>query len=418
MNQILNKQIPQLVALITREMTNRDDKKAHWAAFKKRYDRELCEILGVDPKWGLQAGSLIGFDLDEERKLILLNYSASAHNLLHEIDGGWSPMLRQMRGLVYAWNVPGQAEGVKLVSRGFEKFFNQSEIPETSMDSLAADSGDSLLACTAKEDGHMIEYFLHDRKLCATTRGRLGTPSAEAALDMIGRSTFMKAQIISKRFGKDLMSLVCEFVHPMTRVHVDYGDSKKLFLLEAYDKNGEMVGRPVLEAIADELYEFFVLPEFREMTLTELVAEINDRDVHNREGWVAFIPESAGGFRRVKFKYIAYIGEMVKSKLSYKYLMNCIKNDRLDKMLITLPEEIRTVAYDMVREVVEATNDGANSELGYKALYSLYSPNEGGVDYFRTVCRGYYREVERLGNKRVHINVGTSPKYIDINFEV
>ena len=325
-------------------------------------------------------------------------------------------MLRQMRGLVYAWETPGSAEGVRLVSRGFEKFFNQSEIPETSLESLSACAGDSLLACTAKEDGHMIEYFMHNRKLCATTRGRLGTPSAEAALDMIARSTFMKAQIISKRFGKDLMSLVCEFVHPMTRVHVDYGDSKKLFLLEAYDTNGNMVGRPVLEAIADELCEHFVLPEFRQLTLTELVAEINDRNVHNREGWVAFIPASSGNFRRVKFKYIAYIGEMVKSKLSYKYLMNCIKNDRLDKMLITLPEEIRTVAYGMVREVVTLTNKGANSGLGYKALYDLYNPNEGGVEYFRTVCRAYYREVSGLGMKTIKINTSASSEQLHIKF--
>jgi len=414
MNQILNNQIPQLVAFITSEMTNREDKKAKWAAFKNLHNDKLCEILGVDSKWGLKAGSLIGFDLDEDRKLILLNYSASAHNLLHEIEDGWSLMLRQMRGLVYSWETPGQTAGIRLISRGFEKFFNQSEIPETSIDSLTEIAGSQLLACTAKEDGHMIEYFMHDRKLCSTTRGRLGTPSADAALDMIARSTFMKTQIIAKRFGKDLMSLVCEFVHPMTRVHVDYGDAKKLFLLEAYDTAGEMVGRPVLEAIADELYDHFVLPDFREMTLTQLVAEINNRDVHNREGWVAFIPESAGGFRRVKFKYIAYIGEMVKSKLSYKYLMNCIKNDRLDKMLITLPEEIRAVAYDMVTEVVETTNAGANSELGYKSLYSLYSPNEGGVDYFRTVCRGYYREVASLGSKRVHINLGTTPRHVDI----
>jgi hypothetical protein len=131
---------------------------------------------------------------------------------------------------------------------------------------------------------------------------------------------------------------------------------------------------------------------------------------------VAFIPSSAGGFRRVKFKYIAYIGEMVKSKLSYKYLMNCIKNDRLDKMLITLPEEIRAVAYDMVREVVEATSAGSNSDLGYKALYALYSPNEGGIEYFRSVCRGYYREIESLGNKRIYINLGASSQYIDIKF--
>jgi|TARA_R110000824_G_scaffold169788_4_gene346975 hypothetical protein len=393
MSQILNNKVPQLVSLITREMTSREDKKKNWARFKKVYDKELCEILGVDPAWGLQAGSLIGFDIDEDRKLILLNYSASAHNLLHEIDGGWSPVLRQMRGLVYAFETPGEVEGVRLVSRGFEKFFNQSELPETSLDVLASDAGNIGLFCTAKEDGHMIEYFMHDRKLCATTRGRLGTPSSEAALDMIQRSTFMKAQIIANRFDKKLMSLVCEFVHPMTRVHVNYGDAKKLFLLEAYDTSGEVVGQSILAAIADELHEYFTLPELRIMTLPELTSEINNRTVHNREGWVAQIPTPDGGFRRIKFKYIAYIGEMVKSKLSYKYLMNCIKNDRLDKMLITLPEEIRAVAYDMVREVVEATDLGFNGDLGYKSLYSLYTPNDGGIDYFRTVCRGYYRAV-------------------------
>jgi len=394
MNKILDNQIPQLVAFITSEITNREDKKKNWANFKNRHDSKLCEILGVDPAWGLKAGSLIGFDIDEDRKLILLNYSASAHNLLHEIKGGWSPVLRQMRGLVYAFETPGEVEGVRIVSRGFEKFFNQSELPETRMDVLSAAAGNVDLFCTAKEDGHMIEYFMHDRKLCTTTRGRLGTPSANAALDMIQRSTFMKAQIISKRFGKDLMSLVCEFVHPMTRVHVDYGNAKKLFLLEAYDVNGAHVGRDVLIAIAEELYEHFTLPVSRKMTLSELDMEINNRDVHNREGWVAQIPDSSGGFRRVKFKYIAYIGEMVKSKLSYKYLMNCIKNDRLDYMLITLPEEIRAVAYSMVDEIKKTT-----SPDGYASLYELYSPNEGGVDYYRTVCREYWRHAANLKNQ-------------------
>jgi len=386
MNKIIEGQIHNLVALLTREMTTREDKKENWASFKKRYDQDLCEILGVDPAWGLRAGSLIGFDIDSKRKLILLNYSASAHNLLHEIKDGWSPVLRQMRGLVYSFETPGETAGVKLVSRGFEKFFNQSELPETSMDALAESAGTTGLLCTAKEDGHMIEYFMHNRKLCSTTRGRLGTPSAEAALDMIQRSTFMKAQIITKRFGKELMSLVCEFVHPMTRVHVDYSGAKKLFLLEAYDVNGDCIGRDALSAITDELFEYFILPDYRIMTLSELDQEINNREVQNKEGWVAQIPAPDGGFRRVKFKYIAYIGEMVKSKLSYKYLMNCIKNERLDYMLITLPEEIRAVAYSMVDDIARRT-----TQDGYASLYQLYSPAEGGIDYYRTVCRTYWR---------------------------
>ena len=418
MNDILNKQIPQLVALITLEMTNRADKKQYWADFKNRRNSELCQILGIDPAWGLQAGSLIGFDIDEDRQLILLNYSSAAHNLLHEIDGGWTPVLRQLRGLVYAWEKPGVVAGVKLVSRGFEKFFNQSELPETQMEALADQAGNERIMCSAKEDGHMIEYFLHNRKLCATTRGRLDTPSATEALGMIQRSTFIKSQVVAKRYGKELMSLVCEFIHPMTRVHVDYGGDKKLFLLEAYDAQGEAVGYEVLRAIAGELDDYFVLPEMRRMTLQELDAEINRRSVQNREGWVAQVPDGTGGFRRVKFKYIAYIGEMVKSKLSYKYLMSCIKNDRLDKMLITLPEEIRGVAHDMVREIVAATNAGTNDGSDYKTLYELHTPNEGSVENFRNVCRGYYRHVlsayESSGTKKLQLNAAVTAGRISV----
>lgn len=416
MNLIFSKNIPQLVALITREITSREDKKTHWARFKKQYDRELCEILGVDPSWGIPAGSLLGFDVDEKRKLILLNYSATAHNLLHEVDGGWTPVLRQLRGLVCCYENPGSVAGVKLVSRGFEKFFNQSEIPETSIEKLSEAADGRVVECTSKEDGHMIEYFVHERKLCATTRGKLNTPSAEGALDMLSRGSFIRSGVVCKRFGKDLLSLVCEFVHPMTRVHVDYGDSKKLFLLEAYDVNGEPLGRNVLEEIASEMPDVFVLPKVSYMTLEELVYEINDRRVQNREGWVAQIPSPAGGTRRVKFKYIAYIGEMVKSKLSYKYLMNCIKNDRLSKMLITLPEEIREVAYNMVSEIIGITNISVpDGKLGYRQLYSLYTPNEGGVEYFRSVCRMYYKEVVASGGKRIAVLLKGNTSYMDIS---
>jgi len=121
------------------------------------------------------------------------------------------------------------------------------------------------------------------------------------------------------------------------------------------------------------------------MTITEVIDEINRRDVHNNEGWVACIGEGTNA-QRIKFKYINYIGEMVKSKLSYKYLMNCMVNERLDKMLITLPEEIRDVAYRMVDKIKHLSNSSS-----YKALYVLYGDQEGSVEYFRTVCRKYYR---------------------------
>jgi hypothetical protein len=390
MNDILHEQIPNLVAFLTSEMSCIEDKREKWAGFKTKRNNCLCQILGVDPAWGIQAGSLINFDIDPERKLILLNYSSTAHNLLHEIPNGWTPMLRMMRGLVYSYENPGQFEGVKLVSRGFEKFFNQSELPENSLAQLGEVTAGQKFMCVAKEDGHMIEYFRINGTLCATTRGKLNSPSAIESLSLLDDKTFQEVQkLVSAQFGIDIMSLVCEFIHPTTQVHVDYQGAQKVFLLEAYDVRGRPVSYEVLQAIG-AAFPKFELPVSREMSLDELLVEINDRSVHNREGWVAQIPQANGQIRRVKFKYIAYIGEMVKSKLSYKYLMRCIQSDRLNKMLITLPEEIREVAYAMTAEVLETVASYEGSP-GYTGLYQLYTPTEGSIENFRNVCRGFYR---------------------------
>tara|TARA_Y100000034_G_C6901371_1_gene416992 strand:+ start:2477 stop:3667 length:1191 start_codon:yes stop_codon:yes gene_type:complete len=392
---IFSESVPSLVAFLTDKIRAPEDKKKLWAAIKRDHNDFLCEVLGVDPEWGLKAGNLIGFDIDFDRQLILLNYSPSAHNLLHEIEGGWTPVLKQLRGLVVSYEKPGHLRGIKLASRGFEKFFNYWELPETSQEELSKFTMDRPVFCTRKEDGHMIEYFLHRGQLSATTRGRLETPSGLASLDMLTRSQFIKAHSIASLMSCDLMSLVCEFVHPTTEVHVDYEGVKKIYLLEAYDTRGKAVDYAVLARIASEMPGIFKMPEARWMTVDELHAEINDRSVENCEGWVSQVPDRHGP-RRIKYKYISYIGRMVKSKLSYKYLMNCIKNDRLDMMLITLPEELRATAYDMVDQVrkLAATGEGP---FGYRVLYDLHTEAEGGRENFRNICRGFYRSQNVAG---------------------
>jgi len=346
--------------------------------------------------WGIQAGNLIGFDIDFNRKLMLLNYSPTAHNLLHEIPGGWTNVLRALRGLVVSFDKSGDESGVRLVSRGFEKFFNQGELPEVQLEKLKEDTRGEAVFCTQKEDGHMIEYFLHQGKLCSTTRGRLSTPSGQAAMEMLTRAQFVKASNIAAAMNTKLMTLVCEFIHPMTKVHVDYCDDRSIYLLEAYDTQGHPVFRDVLHRIAMAMPNTFKMPKSKWMTVENLVTEINDRVVVNREGWVAQIPVQGNSPRRVKFKYINYIGQMVSSKLSYKYLMNCMKNERLDKMLITLPEEIRTHAYDMVNTVQKTSLTGRMSGKGYCALYDLYTSDEGSRENFRNICRTFYRSQHQV----------------------
>jgi hypothetical protein len=44
-------------------------------------------------------------------------------------------------------------------------------------------------------------------------------------------------------------------------------------------------------------------------------------------------------------------------------------------------------------DVVNETVDSAQVAGDYKLLYELHNENEGGVNYFRTVCRNFYRFV-------------------------
>ncbi len=387
MNDFLNDRIPQLISIITKEIRSREDKKAKWAKFKRDNNQELRDLLDLPVQADVRAGDLLGFDIDSDKNLILLNYTAQAHAVLHDVEDGWTPSIRLMRGLVYKFGDPGDLSQIKLVSRGFEKFFNYEEMPETRLWSLLreAPEGD-LVVCREKADGHMIEYFMNGQELLSTTRGKMGTVSSEIALEMFDRSQFIKTAIVASAHDFDLMTVVVELVHPNTQVLVDYDGQEQLYLLAAYDKHGDAAPLWLLNKIADEM-QCYTMPRVREMTLHELVAEVKDRSVHNNEGWVASI-----GGRLVKFKYETYIGMMVSAKLSYKYVMRCIQNDRAEKMFSTLPEEVRPVADKMIEEVIERVRDSKRSGGGYKVLYGLHNPNEGGVDYFRSVCREFWRE--------------------------
>ena len=386
MEEILNRELKILVALITDKIKTREDKKNLWAAMKREHAEDLRVILDLPQSASVNPGELIGFDIDHENRLIILNYTSQAHNVLHEIEGGWTQQLRAMRGLVYYFGNGGDVDQVELRSRGFEKFFNQSELPETSIPNLAKKCGNKKLVCREKADGHMVEYFLHDGQLMATTRGKFGTLSAVQGLEIMNRSHWIKADLIAKSVGQNLMTLVVELITPESEVHVDYFGEKTLYTLAAYDTEGHKIHDALLSDIAGSMPEIFTLPETKMMTLDEILSEVRDRGVENKEGWVV----DCGG-QLVKFKYETYIGMMVASKLSYKYIMRCIQKDRFEKMIGTLPEEIREVAEIMAGEIMDTVIE-CQVQNSHLPLYDLHSELDGGESYFRTICREFWRE--------------------------
>jgi hypothetical protein len=369
----------ELVKLITSEIRSNADRVEKWASFKRRHAVTLTKLLMLEGKGVENPGGLLGIDFDDDRRLILLNYTGEAHNNLHDVEGGWTAPLRELRGLILSFD--GE---IKMVSRGFDKFFNYNELPECSLQTLGAKFGQfKEFPAREKADGHMIEFFIDKGDLCASTRGKFGTASALLAVQNLDAQTFNKISRLYPDF--DLMSLVVELVHPDTKVHVRY-DEPAMFLLAAFDKQGNPLDLARLQGIA-KAFPIFTMPALRMMSLTEMIGEINDRSVLNKEGWVM----NFDGYL-VKFKYISYIGEMVKSKLSHKYIMNCIKNDRLDKMLLTLEEEIREDAYRMVEEVKAATHRAVLAGT-YEPLYNLYDPNlDGSKAYYTQTCRAFWRE--------------------------
>jgi len=380
----INKNIRELVSAITTDIRSRDEKKLKWAEFKKENNDLLRNLLGLQEDADVKAGDLVGFDIHPEENLILLNYTSQAHNILHEIDGGWTPVLRSMRGLVYCFG--NSMQDIKLVSRGFDKFFNQSELPETSIESLKSRCGDKKLICREKADGHMVECFLHKDRLFTTTRGKFGTLSAKQTLEMMNRSHWIKADLIGRKLKTNLMTIVVELITPESEVHVDYEGEETLCLLAAYDLEGRKIHDKFLNYIHESMPDIFSIPEVSYMTLSEVIENIQDRSIHNREGWVV---DCCGML--VKFKYENYIGKMVASKLSYKYIMRCLQKNRLEKMVSTLPEEIREISSIMVSEIEQKVEEckEVNSHL---PLYDLHSQLDGGESYFRTICREFWKE--------------------------
>ena len=375
----MHQNIASIVKLITSEIRTPEEKKEKWASFKRQNAHALKELLELEHTDLENPGELLGFDINPDSGLILLNYTGQAHNILHEIEGGWSQPLRQMRGLIYDFT----SEVPTLVSRGFEKFFNANELPENTYDALQEKYGDAEFIAREKADGHMIEYFVHRGELCASTRGKFGTASSVEALSMFQLEDFNE---INHFVGGNMLSVVVELVTPNTEVHVDYSGTETLYLLAMYDREGNKLDLKKIELIANQFDSLFTLPKARMMTLAQMLDEVFNREVMNNEGWVMDFDGQL-----IKFKYIDYIGQMVRSKLSYKYIMNCLRKDRLDKMFFTLPEEVRSFAYDMVDEVWSKA--GEAKEAGdHKILYQMYSDLEGSTAYFQTVCRGFYRE--------------------------
>jgi len=308
--------------------------------------------------------------------LVGLNYTPVAHNVLHAVPAGWTVPLRICRGVVFE-------QTGRLVALPFVKFFNLNENPETVMANVPRDKP---FTASAKMDGHLSIGFRYAGRDMMTTRGSFESPTAKLGNEKL-------AKLARKNKWRDIARLdhttiMSEFLDPTTRVHVDYTDDEDGFVL---------IGANDIETL-DDLHYPELLDLDRELNLRvtepwqgdnldELVAHMKDRSVTNKEGFVVRV-----GDLRFKVKYETYIGEMVKAKLSYTYLMNRFASGNLEKKLITLDEEIRNVALQMLGRIMICLSRPGTPREKWQWLYELVDVDEQ-TSYFQQVCRNFVKSL-------------------------
>lgn len=219
--------------------------------------------------------------------LVGFNYTPAAGVSLHHYRGGWSSVLRACRGSTFT-------KGGSLVARPFPKFFNFGEIGGSWSGS------DDDPEVTVKEDGHLIIVFRYEDKVIAKTRGEFHSPTAILANELI------KADLVPHWMDMDFrdITVLCELIHPETRVQVDYGDRQAMILIGLYE-NASDIDLPIdeLRKAADA----FGLECVRQADMNrEDLMQVIHGGGNNAEGFVARWPD---GYR-VKFKYGAYLERM------------------------------------------------------------------------------------------------------------
>jgi hypothetical protein len=229
-----------------------------------------------------------------ELPLIGLNYTPAAGISLHHYDGGWSPALRCCRGIVFdhLGNVVG---------RPWQKFQNYGER-----------GGDLPLEpheVTVKLDGHLLIIFRYGDYIVAKTRGDFDSGSAQ-----IGKRLVKDSGLADRwhDIGLHGVTVLCELIHPETKVTVDYGARRSLTLIGLLDhdtgsdlpirelrKAGDALG---LETVAEV-----------KLTRDELLS-IPEQSGNNAEGYVVRGPDG----HRCKLKFLGYIEENREQRLQRK----------------------------------------------------------------------------------------------------
>lgn len=274
----------------------------------------------------------------ETDTLVQYNYSEFTNNA-----GLWNSTTLFNRGNIYS-----KVDGT-LIARSLPKFLNWEQL---SLIERTYWSNQKVVCATEKMDGCLgIIYNYNGLKY--NSRGGFDNYVTDAIKDIISD----KYDITLLEDLTQQYTLICEVIHPDTKIIVDYDNKKMLYLITAYNKNNEEVDYNTIQRIGNILNMPYA--KRYETTWEELFNNQKNLTYQN-EGVVLCLPDpNSNEPYRVKLKTLDYLriaaAKRMLNKINiWKRMRDDYKGQKtsFQDYLNTLPDELVGLATRFQTEIL------------------------------------------------------------------
>lgn len=204
------------------------------------------------------------------------------------------PLVREARGIIF------KEDTLKVVCRGFDKFFNYGE-PNAA--TIRWDTAEVL----EKVDGSLIKIWKYDGKLRISTNGTIDAYDAESGIgrsygDFVFEILTTDQKIFLEKSLDEGITVLFEFVSPYTQVVIPYNELKLYFLGVRENKSKREFSIEELE-LMDWYKVFYDYPKRYKLRTLEDVCAVAENLPWDEEGFVVVDKH----FNRIKIKSPEYI---------------------------------------------------------------------------------------------------------------
>jgi RNA ligase len=282
----------------------------------------------------------------------VINYILGGYDTFPEISGVISTLYRECRGLVFDGTTG------KLISRGFHKFFNLNERPETRVDNL--DYTD--ISIYEKLDGSFARPCYINGHIRWISKLGITSVSHQFETYAVLRKNYMDmaADCLSKGFTP-----IFEWCSNKQRIVLNYPQDELILLAIRDMRTGKYLSRFELEEYSID-YEIPLVSKLENRNILDMICEYSQKT--GIEGCVIQFPNG----HRVKLKTQWYVDiHRAKDCVNNEHnLLRCIIEEKIDDLKsILLEEDVQNIEkyehefYQNIKKVTLHVNDICNKGI-------------------------------------------------------